>query len=90
MIFHFRLFPGKNIDKIFQKYKKNPIFDTFWAYFWAKHKFPRNSDIMFFLILTMYHCAMYIVPIFFKKLITRFQVTLVSDGQTHSRTSMNL
>ena len=51
MVFHFRLFPGKINDKIFQKMRKTPFLVNFGPTF---HTFGQSRT---FLILTKYNCA---------------------------------
>ena len=56
--FHFRLFPRKTKDKIFQKIL-NPYFGVTWAFFaqiWTKMNFPeKKGSVKFLNILIIYH-----------------------------------
>ena len=56
--FHFRLFPRKTNDKIFQKIR-NPYFGVTWAFFaqiWIKMNFPdKRGSVKFLNILIIYH-----------------------------------
>ena len=76
MVFHFRLFPGKINDKIFQKMRKTPFLVNFGSIF---HTFGQSRT---FLILTKYNCANFQK----KKLLSGFQATLVSDRTTDGQT----
>ena len=76
MVFHFRLFPGKINDKIFQKMRKTPFLVNFGPIF---HTFGQSRT---FLILTKYNCANFQK----KKLLSGFQATLVSDRTTDGQT----
>ena len=84
MIFHFRLIPVKTNAKDFQKKEKK---NNFW------HILPILQQkilfkilllpVVFFLILTMFHCAK-------KPLKSGFQATLISDERIHVRKRINL
>ena len=84
--FHFRLFPRKTNDKIFQKIL-NPYFGVTWAFFaqiWTKMNFPeKKGSVKFLNILIIYHRAKNK-----KKLIVflRKMLNWRIDGQTDRRT----
>ena len=79
MVFHFRLFPGKINDKIFQKMRKTPFLVNFGPIF---HTFGQSRT---FLILTKYNCANFQK----KKTIERIPSN-TGFRQNHGRTNMIL